>query len=238
MITHKLHHFSLLRAHIIVWLVALAVFMLLHSAPAQAGPEAGDASESISPVEPKPPPPYPPTSHYQVKTVEGWSVLVNRDFLQANPELAERTLNLLQRQLEQVARRVPAQSLKTLRTIRIWVEEREPNTPCMAYHPNADWLREHGVNPDKARCVELANAKNFLAWTVDQPWMVLHELAHGFHHQHLDQGFQNRPLQAQFDRARAEGLYDSVLRINGKREKGDFSPISTEPPTACKPFCS
>ena len=48
----------------------------------------------------------------------------------------------------------------------------------MTYHPDAGWLRDHGVNPEKASCVELANVRNFLEWTREQPSMLLHELAH------------------------------------------------------------
>lgn len=162
---------------------------------------------------------YAPTTQYEARRIEGWPVLVSRDLLQKEPELADRTLMLLRTQLYQVGRRVPAPALERLRRIKIWVEEKESHTPCMAYHPDAGWLREHGMNPDKAQSVELANARNFLVWTHDQPWMVLHELAHGYHHQFLEQGFQNPRIAAGFARAKAEKLYDSVLRINGRDDR-------------------
>jgi len=174
------------------------------------------ASESPGGVTP---PPYPPTDQYEARQVEGWPVLISRDLLRTEPELADRTLALLRMQLYQVGRTIPARALEQLRQIRIWVEERESHTPCMAYHPDAGWLREHGMNPEKAHCVELANARNFLTWTHDQPWMVLHELAHGYHHQFLDRGFENPRIAATFAQAKAEKLYDSVLRINGKDDR-------------------
>jgi hypothetical protein len=106
-----------------------------------------------------------------------------------------------------------------MRKITIWVEQAEPHHACMCYHPDAGWLREHDMNPDKARCVELANARNFLRWTIDQPWMVLHEMAHGYHHQFLDEGYENADVRTAFERSRDEKRYETVLRINGKREK-------------------
>jgi hypothetical protein len=160
--------------------------------------------------------PLPTDPGYEARRIEGWSVLVSKPLLRAEPELAERALLLLRFQLYQVARRVPAGAVEKLRGIRIWVEEKEPHTPCMAYHPNPDWLRERGMNPDKARCVELSNVRNFLAWTREQPWMVLHELAHAYHHQVLDGGFENARVKAAFDHAKDARLYRSVLRINGK----------------------
>src|SRR5690606_4277430 len=108
-------------------------------------------------------------------------------------------------QLYQIGRRLPSKAVGKLRRIRIWVEEDESNHPCMAYHPDARWLREHGMNPEKAGCVEVANARNFLAWTREQPWMVLHELAHGYHHQFLDGGFGNAEVVATFQRALEAG---------------------------------
>ena len=102
--------------------------------------------------------------------IEGWTVHVKRDFLKRQPALAERTLTLLRAQLFQIARIVPAGGVgERLRTVRIWVEEDDQDTPCMAYHPGADWLREHHTNPAMAGGVELANARKFLDWTLEQP---------------------------------------------------------------------
>ena len=162
---------------------------------------------------------FDPTDRYEVRQVEGWSVVVNKGLLADRTGLADRTLTLLKDQLYQINRIVPAEAVEAIKKVRIWVEEDEPHHPCMAYHPDAGWLREHGMNPEKARCVELANARNFLDWTEDQPWMVLHELAHAYHDQALEGGFDNAEVRAAFDRAMKAKLYDSVLQIRGKDEK-------------------
>ncbi len=156
---------------------------------------------------------------YQTRRIEGWQVWVNGGFLAVQSELAERTLELLGHQLYQVTRVVPPVALSKLRTIRIWVEEDEPHHPCMAYHPDPDWLREHGMDPRKARCVELANARTFLDWTIQQPWMLLHELSHGYHHQFLEDGYGNPRVKAAYDHAMEARLYERVLRYGGQEEK-------------------
>jgi hypothetical protein len=161
----------------------------------------------------------PASDQYESRQIEGWKVLVNRDFLRRQRSLADRTLTLLQYQLYQIVRRVPAEAVKKLRKIRIWVEENEPNTLCMTYHPDAAWLKEHGVNPDKQKCVELANARNFLDWTLEQPWMVLHELSHAYHHQFLKDGFNNPRVKSAYNRAMKSKIYEKVLRSNGRNEK-------------------
>jgi hypothetical protein len=162
---------------------------------------------------------FEPTDGYESRQVEGWTVLVNKKFLAEQPDLADRALTLLRFQLYQVSRRLPEDAVGSLREIKIWLEEDEKHHSCSAYHPDAGWLRDHGMNPDKARCVEISNARNFLRWTFDQPWMMLHELAHGYHHQRLERGFGNPEVKAAFERAMKAGLYRSVLRSSGKTEK-------------------
>ena len=75
------------------------------------------------------------------------------------------------------------------------------------------------MNPEKAKCVELANAENFLEWTKAQPWMVLHELAHAYHDQFLEKGFDNPEILAAFGHSQGEKNYESVLRINGRNDR-------------------
>ena len=57
------------------------------------------------------------------------------------------------------------------------------------------------INPDKTGAVELANPETFLEWTHEQPWMVLHELAHGYHHRFL--GHDHIGICECFEKAKA-----------------------------------
>jgi hypothetical protein len=162
---------------------------------------------------------FDPTARYEVRTIEGWTVRVNPSLVHDDPPLAEATLSLLADQLRAIVRVVPAEAVAKLQKVVIWVERDEPHHPCMAYHPAEPWLSEHGMNPEKARCVEIANARNFLDWCRDQPWMVLHELAHAYHHQFVDQGYENPEVSQAMAQARDGGRYDQVLHINGRTER-------------------
>ena len=137
--------------------------------------------------------------------------------LLAETNLCERTLKLLAAQLYQVARVVPPEPLAKLRQIPIWVERSSSQFPCMCYHESRDWLSTHGVNPDKTSAVELANPETFRTWTRDQPWMVLHELSHGYHQRFL--GSDHAGIRRCFEQAKAGKTYESVLRINGKKDR-------------------
>jgi hypothetical protein len=159
---------------------------------------------------------FDPTTAYHRQELEGWSLLVNEKLVK-DPALCDKTLKLLDMQLYQITRVVPTGPLAKLRQIPIWVERSSGQFPCMCYHESIDWLRTHGVNPEKTGAVELANPTNFLTWTREQPWMVLHELSHGYHQRFL--GDDHAGIRRCFEKAKASGLYDSVLRINGRRER-------------------
>jgi len=160
---------------------------------------------------------YTPTSDYTVRKIKGWKVLVNNELLTSYHQLAEYTLKLLKFQLYQITRVVPDEALKELRRVPIWVEYKAPRHRCMCYHPSKQWLSNNGFNPQKARSVEIANAENFLKWTIGQPWMVLHELAHSYHHCVL--GYDNTEIREAYQKAVESKQYESVLHIEGKPKR-------------------
>ncbi len=157
-------------------------------------------------------PSFEPTSAYRARTIQGWTIRVHHQLL-THKKLAQRTFKLLDVQLYQITRVVPQRALELLRQVPIWVEQKGPVT-CMCYHPSRRWLQDNGFNPEKARGVELGNAANFLGWTKQQPWMVLHELAHAYHHRVL--GYGNRPLLDAFAQARQTKQYERVLHVDGR----------------------
>jgi hypothetical protein len=150
--------------------------------------------------------------------MHGFRVLVRPGF--AESPLFDRTIAELDHQLYQIARAVADAPLAALRKIPIWVgdEAEIHRTKCMFYHPSADWLREHEPGREfLAGGVEIANAKNFLVWTRDQPWMVLHELAHGYHHQVL--GHDHAGIEAAFAAAKETKAYQKTLNFAGRELK-------------------
>ncbi len=159
---------------------------------------------------------YDPIDRYVEQRIEGWKVLVNKQLMaKEQQELREQVLKLLGDHLYRIVRVIPAEALAKLRKIPIWIELAHPRHPCMCYHVSADWLREHGMNPQKARAVEIANCKNFLTWTLQQPWMVLHELAHGYHDQVLT--YDHAEIKACYQEAVRSKTYESVLHWDGKK---------------------
>lgn len=152
-------------------------------------------------------------------TIEGWTVHVQTGLAAEHPEEWAKAERLLTQQLCQIERKVADEPLKKLKEIPIWINWNDPGTACMAYHPDAGYLSEHKMNPSMAKGIEIGNLKNFLSWTHEQPWMVLHELAHGYHYLFLEKSWESPEVKAAYDAAMKAKLYDSVLHWNGKKVK-------------------
>lgn len=163
--------------------------------------------------------PAPAADPYEIVPLEGWTVRVNRALSIGQPKLCAQVMKLLDFQLYQITREVPPPALGKIQSVVIWVELNDPLFPCMCYHPDHDWVVGHGLDARKTHGVELANARNFLEWEHRQPWMVLHELGHAYHHDFLPGGFDNPQIKAAYENAREKGLYDAVLRNNGRTER-------------------
>lgn len=163
--------------------------------------------------------PFESTKRYETRKVEGWTVLIHPGLAKEHPELLDKTLTQLAHQLYQIDRVVPKEAVNKLRGVKIWIENFDKHHPCMCYHPNPGWLRGKKLNPDKAKGIEIAHPRNFLLWTIAQPWMILHELAHAYHDQILENGYKNKELEAVHVRAVESKKYDTVLHINGKHQK-------------------
>lgn len=155
-------------------------------------------------------------SAYETQKHAGFVVHVSRQAIE-HPEETRAALRLLRQKLEEIARIVPSQHLQTLRRIAIWVEYDNPDFPCACYHPDANWLKQNGYDPRKENSMEIANVRNFVKWVrQDQPMMVLHELAHGYHD--IVFGYGNHEIIADFRAAVQAGLYDEVkYHRGGKR---------------------
>lgn len=154
---------------------------------------------------------------YEDQRIEGWTVRIERAAL-ADPDWPA-ARRLLTDHLFRITRKLPAESLAKTRKVVVWVHQESEWTRCMAYHPSSQWLSENGLNPKMAGGIEVGNLDAFLSWTQQQPWMVLHELAHAYHHLELPQGFQNPKVLAAYNAAMQAGIYEEVRHWNGGTTK-------------------
>lgn len=163
--------------------------------------------------------PAKPATH-QTQTIEGWTVRVDQRLLDAeNAVLGRRALRLLGDRLYEIQLVVPAARVEQLRKVTIQLDQTHGKLTSMQYHPSADWLRNNGYSEELARCVHLPDAARFASpkHHQQQPWAVLHELAHAYHDQVLD--FEHAEIKAAWERFRDSGKYEKVLHIDGGDRK-------------------
>ena len=159
---------------------------------------------------------FSPNSAYKKKSIHSFSVWINQDVFEHKQE-SEEMLKELDWQLLQITRVVPPKPLSGLRKVRIWVEWEKQNGAA-EFHPSAEWLRQNGYNPDKAGCIEISNTRNFVNWSrTDQPWMVLHEMAHAYHFIILGNLYPG--IDAAYQHAIDNRLYEYVDYIKGGKRR-------------------
>lgn len=160
-----------------------------------------------------------PQSEYDEIRLRGWTLQVDRALI-ADTATWEATRDELDAQLFRITRTVPEPALGKIRKVTVWVHLQAPWTQCMAYHPGRKFLIEHGMNPEMEKDIEVGNAKTFLSWTLDQPWMVLHELAHAYHDRDLEGGYENAPILEAYRAAKEKGLFTRVMGWKGVERDG------------------
>jgi len=160
----------------------------------------------------------PPPASRTTQTIQGWNVQVD-DRLLAPPhyEVGARALKMLDAKLVDITYVVPGDNLKKLQAVTIVLDLSHGPLHNMQYHPGADWLVEHGYSAKLVKCVHIPEAKDLLTSRCinEQPWVVLHELAHAYHDQVL--GFEEPRIMQAFENFRKSGRGDNALLYNGKR---------------------
>lgn len=148
---------------------------------------------------------------HQTKSIEGWTVLVSEALAEKETTATGMALELLSVQLQEIVRVVPDTAVVELRKVPLWFSPEYPKVqPRAEYHPGADWLRENKRDPAMAKAVEFTNVRIFERETKRMPNFALHELAHAYHDRVLPGGFGNEEIQAVFENAKTNGLYDRV----------------------------
>lgn len=158
-----------------------------------------------------------PEAH-TVRMIEGWKVRVD-DRLLGSPhaELGRRSLRFLEGKLVDIVEVLPAAHVQALRAVTIVLDLDHGGLHGMQYHPSARWLEDHGYDRALAQCVHLCEAPRLVTPRNirEQPWCILHELAHAYHDQVL--GFDEPRILAAYEQYRAGGHGEHTLLFDGRR---------------------
>lgn len=154
------------------------------------------------------------------RKLEGWTIRVD-DRLLIGPDeaLGTHALRFLEGKLGDIKKVVPEDKLKQLQAVVIVLDRSHGRLSSMQYHPSAGWLKTNGYSTDLAKCVHIPRAADLPTKrnTNEQPWVILHELAHAYHDQVL--GFEEPRIKEAFDKYNKSGRGEKTLLYNGNRVK-------------------
>ena len=157
-----------------------------------------------------------------VKKLEGWTIKVDPKLLKnENNELKSQVFTALANHLQRIKYILPEAKVKALQKLPIWLDHHYERLGSMQYHPGVTWLRANKHDPRLVKHVHIPRAKALLnrgQWA-KHPYVILHELAHAYHDQVLENGFQNKAVRDAYKKAKAKGAYEKVLLYSGRTVK-------------------
>lgn len=171
-------------------------------------------------AETTPPKPTQPTFRSR-RTIEGFSILVDDALLPggADEALGREALAFLAAKLTEIRIVLPKEKVDVLRKVTIVLDKECGTLSSMQYHPSADWLADNGYPRSLEKCVHLPRARDVATSRNinEQPWVILHELAHAYHDQVL--GFDEPRVLAAWEDFKKSGKGDAALLYDGSRVK-------------------
>ena len=157
-----------------------------------------------------------------VKKLEGWTIKVDPKLLKnENNELKSQVFTALANHLQRIKYILPEDKVKALQKLPIWLDHHYEPLGSMQYHPGVTWLRANKHDARLVKHVHIPRAKALLnrgQWA-KHPYVILHELAHAYHDQVLENGFQNKAVLDAYKKAKAKGTYEKVLLYSGRTVK-------------------
>jgi len=187
-----------------------------------AGLWLGAACGGLPGVEPEAATPRPdqPAARSE-RVIDGFTILVDDRLLAGGSDepLGREALAFLAAKLTDIRLVLPPAKLDILRKVRIVLDKQCGDLRSMQYHPSADWLIDHGYPPGLAKCVHIPRAADLATRrnVNEQPWVILHELAHAYHDQVL--GFDDPRILAAWREFVQGGKGDQALLFDGSRVK-------------------
>lgn len=167
--------------------------------------------------------PTPTIPGYQVRTIEGFNVLVSDETMrhQETDEFKRKPLDVLDFELKTITTLMHADAVKVLRGLLIWVEWDESlstgtgrgGAVAVYYGGHQTQLLAQGKHPLKAKNITILSMRSLSA--EHQPerdsgrCVILHEMTHAVHDQFL--GFDNPLVDAAYKQAMERKLYDPSM---------------------------
>ena len=151
---------------------------------------------------------------YEVVDVKGWAFHIHKEYLHGDQDVLDNALKNAEIQLGHVETLLPDKAVRKLRKVPIWVT---PGKRKAEYHWERKWLIDNGRNPDMAHCVQITDIDALKRTRPTGPWVLLHELTHGYHDREVGEE-DNKAIIKAYNSALEKGLYLKVLHSKRGRD--------------------
>lgn len=150
--------------------------------------------------------------------VLGWKVKVNDKLIEGDTSILKKSLGLFGKELYDISHILPTKAVAALKNVTFWFEtETVTHGYTGQYLGSRKWLIKHGANPEKARGIEIVAGRYIDAKAVMEDWVILHELAHAYHHLIFE---YDERIEKAFKVIKAAGLYANVRQGFNKHHHG------------------
>lgn len=199
--------------------LCLLVVVIASTPPAAHAQTNSPSKDTPRPVE--------KLTDFRTLTIEGFTVRFNEQVIsKANEYEKLNPIALIGEELQQISGLIPAQQLKELQRVQIWVEwdrvdADNPQAVAVYRTGTGEAMRLKGLHPQKAGAIEvvslyrIARAKRQTGG--NQSNVLLHELAHAYQDRVL--GIDNQAIRAAYKQAMERKLYDQVRDFTGRKLK-------------------
>lgn len=154
---------------------------------------------------------------HEIREIEGWTVHVDASLLQGeHQEMGALALRLLEERLHEIALKLPEEPVAKMREVPIFLDRNHP-MGNNHYHPGEDWLVERGYDPALTEAVQITHARTLInqAKSPTHGSVMLHELAHAYHHQVL--GFDHSDILELYQEFCDSRKFDRVAHGSGRQ---------------------
>lgn len=156
---------------------------------------------------------------YRSLDIEGWDVRLERELDRRNFIVAKAVEMEVARQLDAIERQVPPWHLPSMQAVSLWISH--SNAPGLSYHDSAHYLSDQGRDPRMLGGIEIGDARDFLAMSETQSWVLLHEFAHALHHK--NHAWRFAPIDRAWLNARRGDLYRDVAHRHPGPERDAYA---------------
>jgi hypothetical protein len=178
---------------------------------------------------------------YEVRKIQGFKVAINHKVLeQPTDEFPVKPLDVLESELKDLGRVLPAKWLVELHKVPVWVEwdegDDDSGSRVIAQYLGGSFLAYARQGPNaalRANNIEIltlrgltqikqrdGNARNQI--------VLLHELVHAIHDKCIALGFNNPDIRAAYRLAMDRKLYDKVQHVSGQTRRAYASTNEAE----------